>query len=95
MAKTKLQKKKIIEDLKQNLINQKAVVFIDFQGLDTKTLFEIRNKLCFVAFCVKVCHLLCLLIYSRLFDQLLKKCFKISACNGRFLSFIGNLKREL
>ena len=45
MAKTKLQKKQIIEDLKQNLINQKAVVFVDFQGLDAKTLSELRNKL--------------------------------------------------
>lgn len=45
MAKTKLQKKQIIEDLKQNLKNQKAVVFVDFQGLNAKTLSELRNKL--------------------------------------------------
>lgn len=45
MAKTKLQKKEIIEDLKQNLINQKAVVFVDFQGLGAKALSELRNDL--------------------------------------------------
>ena len=45
MAKTKLQKKEIIEDLKQNLINQKAVVFVDFQGLGAKMLSELRSNL--------------------------------------------------
>jgi len=45
MAKTKLQKKEIIEDLKQNLINQKAIVFVDFQGLGAKALSELRNDL--------------------------------------------------
>lgn len=45
MAKTKLQKKEIIEDLKQNLIDQKAVVFVDFQGLGAKALSELRNSL--------------------------------------------------
>lgn len=45
MAKTKVQKKQIIEDLKQNLTNQKAIVFVDFQGLNAKTLSELRNKL--------------------------------------------------
>jgi len=45
MAKTKLQKKEIIQDLEKSLTNQKAVVFIDFQGLDAKSLFELRNTL--------------------------------------------------
>jgi len=45
MAKTKVQKKQIIEDLKQNLTNQKAIVFVDFQGLNARTLSELRNKL--------------------------------------------------
>ena len=45
MPKTKIQKKEIIEDLKQNLTNQKAVVFVDFQGLGAKALSELRDKL--------------------------------------------------
>ena len=45
MAKTKLQKKEIIEDLKQNLTSQKAIVFVDFRGLGAKALSELRNNL--------------------------------------------------
>jgi len=45
MPKTKIQKKEIIEDLKQNLTNQKAVVFVNFQGLGAKALSELRDKL--------------------------------------------------
>jgi len=45
MAKTKLQKKEIIQDLEKNFTNQKAVVFIDFQGLNAQSLFELRNTL--------------------------------------------------
>jgi len=45
MAKTKLQKKEIIQNLEKSLINQKAVVFVDFQGLNAESLFELRNTL--------------------------------------------------
>ena len=45
MAKTKLQKKEIIQDLEKSLKDQKAVVFIDFQGLNTQDLFGLRDSL--------------------------------------------------
>ena len=45
MAKTKLQKKEIIQDLEKSLTNQRAVVFVDFQGLNAKSLFELRDAL--------------------------------------------------
>lgn len=45
MAKTKLQKKEIIKELEENLKNKKAVVFVDFQGLNAQDLFELRNNL--------------------------------------------------
>jgi len=45
MAKTKLQKKEIIQDLEKRLKDQKAIVFVDFQGLNAQSLFELRNIL--------------------------------------------------
>lgn len=45
MAKTKLQKKEIIQDLEKSLTDQKAVVFVDFQGLNAQSLFELRDAL--------------------------------------------------
>ena len=45
MALTKIQKKKIIEDLKEKLSKQKSVVFVDFSGLNSKEIFDLRNKL--------------------------------------------------
>ena len=45
MPLTKDQKKKIIEDLKQKLEQQKIMVFVDFTGLKVKDLFELRKKL--------------------------------------------------
>ena len=45
MAKTKLEKKEIIQDLEKSLTNQRAVVFVDFQGLNAESLFELRDTL--------------------------------------------------
>ena len=45
MAKTKLQKKEIIQDLEKSLKDQKAVVFIDFQGLNAQNFFILRDTL--------------------------------------------------
>jgi len=45
MAITKEQKKKIIEELKEKLEKQKAIVFVDFQNLKASNLFELRRKL--------------------------------------------------
>jgi len=45
MAKTKLQKKEIMQDLEKSLTDQKAIVFVDFQGLNAESLFELRNSL--------------------------------------------------
>ena len=45
MPKTKEQKKDIIADLKDKLSRQKANVFLDFKGVDSKTLFKLRDEL--------------------------------------------------
>lgn len=45
MAKTKTQKQKTIKDLKEKIAAQKASVFIDFSGVDSKTLFKLRGAL--------------------------------------------------
>ena len=45
MPLTKLQKQKIIDDLKDKLSRQKAAIFTDIQGLKVKNLTEIRKKL--------------------------------------------------
>lgn len=43
MAKTKAQKQKIIENLKENLQKKKALILVDFTGLDSKALSELRE----------------------------------------------------
>ena len=45
MALTKEQKKKIIEDLKEKIERQKAMIFVDFTGLKVKDLSNLRKKL--------------------------------------------------
>ena len=45
MALTKEQKKKILEDLKEKIERQKAMIFADFTGLKVKDLSSLRKKL--------------------------------------------------
>ena len=45
MALTKLQKQKIIEDLKEKIAKQKSVIFTDFTGLKVNDLSGLRKKL--------------------------------------------------
>lgn len=45
MALTKIQKQRIIEDLKEKTSKQKAMVFADFTGLRVKDLSDLRKKL--------------------------------------------------
>lgn len=45
MAKTKEQKKKIITGLNEAFAEQKALVLLDFGGVDSKTLFKLRDEL--------------------------------------------------
>jgi len=45
MALTKAQKQKILEDLKDKIAKQKAIIFIDFTGLKVKDLSGLRRKL--------------------------------------------------
>ena len=93
MAKTKLQKKEIIEDLKQNLINQKAVVFVDFQGLGAKTLSELRNNLketdCFLKVTKKT---LLRLVFESLKEPSLKE--EVNNMQGE-LALVFGLKDEI
>ena len=45
MAKTKEQKTKILENLKETVAKAKAMIFVDYKGLKVKDLFELRNRL--------------------------------------------------
>ena len=45
MPLNKEQKKNIVEKLKQNIAQQKAVVFVAIEGLKTTGLFDLRKKL--------------------------------------------------
>ena len=45
MAKTKEQKKEIIQKIKDNLDKAKSIVFIDYRGLKAKEMFELREEL--------------------------------------------------
>lgn len=45
MALTKVQKQKIIEELKEKVAKQKVIIFVNFSGLKVKDLFNLRKKL--------------------------------------------------
>ncbi|MCP6719354.1 MAG: 50S ribosomal protein L10 [Patescibacteria group bacterium] len=45
MAKTKEQKKKTLEELKEKINRQKAIVFVDFAGLKVRDMFDLRKRL--------------------------------------------------
>lgn len=45
MALSKIQKQKIIENLKEKITKQKVMIFVDFTGLKVKDFSELRKKL--------------------------------------------------
>ena len=45
MALTKVQKQKIVEDLRENIAKQKAIILIGISGLKVKDISELRKKL--------------------------------------------------
>jgi len=45
MAKTKEQKKKTLEDLKEKIKKQKTIVFVDFTGLKVEGMSDLRKRL--------------------------------------------------
>lgn len=45
MAKSKEEKKKILEDLKEEIKKQKMMVLVNFTGLKVKDFFELRKRL--------------------------------------------------
>ena len=45
MALTKEQKQRILEQLKEKIVRQKAMIFVDFTGLKVKDLSSLRKKL--------------------------------------------------
>jgi large subunit ribosomal protein L10 len=45
MALSKSQKEKILDDLKEKIAKQKAIIFIDFTGLKVKDFSNLRKKL--------------------------------------------------
>jgi large subunit ribosomal protein L10 len=45
VPKTKEQKNKILDSLKEKVANQKAMVFVDFTGLKVKDMSDLRKKM--------------------------------------------------
>ena len=45
MALTREQKQNIIKDLEEKINKQKSIVFVDFSGINSKKIFELRDKL--------------------------------------------------
>jgi len=45
MPKTREQKQNIVSQLKEKISRQKASVFLDFNGVDSKTFFKLRGEL--------------------------------------------------
>jgi len=45
MAKTREQKKKIIEELREKIKKAKTILFLDFSGVKSPELFELRKKI--------------------------------------------------
>jgi len=45
MAKTKEQKKKTLEDLKEKIKKQKTIIFVDFAGLKVEGMSDLRKRL--------------------------------------------------
>ena len=45
MALTKEKKQKALEDLKENILRQKSIIFVDFSKVNSKDLFSLRRKL--------------------------------------------------
>ena len=45
MAQTKIQKEKTLDDLKEKIDRQKAMIFVDFTGLKVKDFSNLRKKL--------------------------------------------------
>ena len=45
MPKTKTEKQKIIEGLEKKIKTQKSIIFVDFSNLDSKSLFDLRERL--------------------------------------------------
>ena len=45
MAKTKQEKQDLIEKFRENLKKQKSAIFVSFDGVDSKSLTELREKL--------------------------------------------------
>ena len=45
MAKSRDEKQKIIKDLEKEIKKQKSMVLVDFSNLDSKSLFDLRERL--------------------------------------------------
>ena len=45
MAKTKEEKQKIIQEIKEKIKKQKSIVFVDFSGLEVKAITELRKEM--------------------------------------------------
>ncbi len=45
MAKTREEKENIIKEIKENLEKQKSIIISGFEGVDSFSLFDLRNKL--------------------------------------------------
>jgi len=72
MAISREKKQKIIEDLEEKIKKQKTIIFVDFNKLDSKSLFDLRKKLkqanCLLKITKKT-------LLEKVFDKLTEKGF--------------------
>jgi len=87
MALTKSQKQKILEDLKEKIKEQKAMVFVEISGLKAKELLDLRKKLKERDSQISVIKKTLFKIVLKEFNQILAE--KIAELKGQLTTIFG------
>jgi len=94
MALTKVQKQKILEDLKEKIQKQKIIIFVDFTGLKMKDLFHLRKKLKTIDSQIKVAKkTLAEIAFKKLKGKTLQS-FDVKNLKGQ-IAFVFGFKDEI
>lgn len=94
MALTKVQKQKILDDLKEKIQKQKIIIFVDFTGLNVKDLFNLRKKLKTIDSQIKVAKkTLAEIAFKELEGEAIKS-FDVKNLKGQ-IAFIFGFKDEI
>jgi len=94
MALTKVQKQKILDDLKEKIQKQKIIIFVDFTGLKVKDFFGLRKKLKTTDSQIKVAKkTLAEIAFKELKGEIMKS-FDIQNLKGQ-IAFIFGFKDEI